>query len=151
VHDDSHWPVLRVVIPKQPGDEYAFGDHLHALERFLLRQEPFALVFQLTSNAVLGIEHPERTRRHVLQRRAHAEQYLLGIAFVPHTRLQHTLLKGLLWLAPPPCPTELFADLPSALDWAEERTASRGSDASGLARRSQAPDARFTTTSSPKH
>jgi hypothetical protein len=124
VHDDSHWPVLRVVVPKHAVDDFAFGDHLHALDSFLLRREPFAIIFQLTSNAMLGIEHPERMRRHALQHRALAQQYLLGVAFVPHTRLQRSLLKGLIWMAHPPCPAELFEDLGSALDWAHERTGS---------------------------
>lgn len=123
VHDDSHWPVLRVVLPKQPVDELTFGDHLYALDGFLRRQEPFAIVFQLTSSALLGIDHPERLRRHALQHRALAEEYLLGIALVPHTRVQRSLLRGLIWLVHPPCPAELFEDLPSALDWAHERTA----------------------------
>jgi hypothetical protein len=121
VHDDSHWPVLRVVIPKHPVDRFEFGDHLYALDRFLFRQEPFAIVFQLTGSALLGVERPERMRRHVREHRSLTEQYLLGVALVPHTRLQHTLLKGVLWLAHPPCPTQLFDDLPSALDWAHAR------------------------------
>jgi hypothetical protein len=133
VHDDSHWPVLRVVLPKKPVDDLEFGDHLHSLDGFLLRREPFAIIFQLTRCALLGFEHPERMRRHVMAHRALAEQYLLGVAFVPPTRLQRRLLAALLWLVHPPCPTALFDDLPSALDWAHDRALVRGSEAGCLA------------------
>jgi hypothetical protein len=110
-------------MPKQRVDDLEFGDHLHELESFLLRREPFALILQLTGSASLGILRHERVRRHVVQHRTLTQQYLLGIALVPHTRLQRAMLRGLVWFTDPPWPTRLFDDLPSALDWAHARTA----------------------------
>jgi hypothetical protein len=104
-------------------DDFELGDHLYELERFLHRQEPFAIIFQLTGDGWFRLDQSERVRRHVLSHRSLTEQYLLGIALVPHTRLQHVVLKGFLWFAHPPCPMRLCDNLSSALDWAHQRTA----------------------------
>ncbi len=116
--DQTRWPLVRIVVPAQSPDSEGFERHLAGLDALLQRREPFVVVLDARAGDRLPTEQRERLRQHRRAAFFETQRYQRGIAFVVSSAFQRAVLSAILWLAPEPSPSKIFATVEEAETWA---------------------------------
>ncbi len=119
-HDESRWPVVRCIVPKEAPDPLSLEEHLRFIDELLSRRRPFVLLIDTRGGAALDAPARDRIRQHRKARFALYERYVRGFAVVTESSLQRALMTAILAVAPGPNPEKMFDNLADALRWAHE-------------------------------
>lgn len=123
----DHYPLVLVVCR----DGFSMSEMEECLmpsEEAFRRKKPFVTLRDFRAMRSGGADALQRRRLAQWQDewRAHIQTYCLGIATVSSSPLIRGAMRAIFWMSPPPSPEEVFADLPSAARWLEERLRSAG-------------------------
>jgi hypothetical protein len=115
-YDASEWPIFIVTLPRAPMSASEFQEHLDRCGEPYERGEPFCMLitgdhppFSAVQRKAVADAMKKHDRRH--------PGLMMGCAIVNRSVLVRGIITAVTWLAPPPYPLDVFADLPKAKAW----------------------------------
>ncbi len=117
IHDESRWPLVRVVFPKVPSDLAALDEHFRHIDGVLARRTPFVLIIDQREAGALDAAARDRIRQFRTSRFALLQRYRRATAFLTGTSLQKATMNAIVAVAPGSSPEQMFDSLEEAERW----------------------------------